>query len=216
VRRTRFTVHLLPGRSVAPISTLRLRRDDTTTLAATSALARIDRSPPAKHGTRRLRRHPKAPRICNEWSARVSGSHGADVYVARDAGMTDSLIQTLVLGLIAALLGFELCLAVMSWVEAVSRGRTRHRTTLLITRPFAFRDHFRERRTHLDALRRQYPVLRLPDHGRRVRAAARLLQPTWLTPTLAACPDCRGSRMRGLGRCPSCARRLIEPAHAAA
>jgi hypothetical protein len=148
--------------------------------------------------------------------SRVIGNCGLATYVEADAAMTDSVLQTLAIGVVVTLLAFELVVAFASWLEATGGRRSNHRTPVHITRPFAIRDHFRERRLQLNALRGQYPVLRLPDHGRRVRDAIRGLQPTRLTATLTACPDCRGSRMRGLPRCPGCARRLIEPAHALA
>jgi hypothetical protein len=129
--------------------------------------------------------------------------------------MTESVIQMAVTGLVGAMLTVELVLALTSWVESGGRARSAHRTSLLMTRPRAIRHHFDERRLQLNAVKRQYPVLRLPGHGRRVRDAVRNLYPTRLTASFAGCLECRGSRMRGLPRCPGCGRRLIEPAHGA-
>ena len=129
--------------------------------------------------------------------------------------MTESAIQILVPGLVGALLTVELVLALTSWVESGGRAGSGPRATLLMTRPVAIRDHFEARRSQVNALRRRYPVLRLPGHGRQVRNAVRSLHTTTVTAAVPGCPDCRGSRLRGLPRCPSCARRLIEPAHAA-
>ena len=128
--------------------------------------------------------------------------------------MTEPGIQMVVAGLVGALLAVELVLALTSWIESGGRARSAHRTPLMLTRPVAIRDHFEARRFRLNALRRQYPVLRLPGHGREVRDAVRRLHPTQLSAAFTGCPECRGSRMRGLPRCMSCARRLIEPAHA--
>jgi hypothetical protein len=129
--------------------------------------------------------------------------------------LSESLIQILVVGLVGALLAMELVLAIMSWFESGGRAASNHRTPLLITRSFAIRDHFRARRARLSSLREEQRDLRLPGHRRRVRDAVRRLQPSRLTEALAGCPDCRGSRLRGLARCPACARRLVEPVHAA-
>ena len=167
---------------------------------------------------RALHRHISptyAPHICNTASSRVSENHGTAAYVDPDAVMTESLIQTFVAGLLGALLAVELVLALTSFVESGGRAGSGHRTSLLMSRPVAIRHHFETRRFRLNALKRQYPVLRLPGHGRRVRDAVRRLHLTPLTAEFPGCPDCRGSRLRGLPRCPSCARRLIEPAHAA-
>jgi hypothetical protein len=127
--------------------------------------------------------------------------------------MTEPAIQILVTGLVGTLLAVELVLALTSWVESGGPARPGRRTSLLMTRPIAIRDHVQARRWQLNALRRQYPVLRLPAHGRRVRDAVRHLQSTTLTAAVSGCPDCRGSRMRGLARCPGCTRPLIAPAH---
>jgi hypothetical protein len=126
----------------------------------------------------------------------------------------DSVIPMLGWGVVAVLLAVELVLAIASWIETGGPARPNHQTSLLITRSFAIRDHFETRRAQLNALRRQYPLLRLPGYGRHVRDAVRRLHPTQLTATPSTCPECRGSRMRGLPRCPGCARPLIEPAHA--
>jgi hypothetical protein len=116
---------------------------------------------------------------------------------------------------VAVLLAVELVLAIASWIETAGPARPSRPTSLLITRSFAIRDHFEARRPQLNAMRRRYPVLRLPGYGRQVRDAVRRLHPMPLMATPSTCPDCRSSRMRGLPRCPGCARRLIEPAHAA-
>jgi hypothetical protein len=127
--------------------------------------------------------------------------------------MTDSLLQTLATGVVATLLTFELLVALASWLETGGDPRSSYRTPLLFTRPFAMRDHFRARRHQLSELRWQYPTLRAPGHGRQVRHAIRHLQPTRFTAASIGCPDCRGSRMRGLARCPACGHHLIAPAH---
>jgi hypothetical protein len=128
--------------------------------------------------------------------------------------MTDSAIQMLVMGLVGAMLGVELVLALLSWVESGTEAPSRHQPALLMTRPVAIRDHFKTRRLQLNALKQQYAVLRVSGHGRRVRDAVRHLHPAPLAAAFGACPECRGSRLRGLARCPGCARRLVEPAHA--
>jgi hypothetical protein len=129
------------------------------------------------------------------------------------AAMTDSLLQTLAIGVVLVLLTFELFLALASWLETGGGSRATHGTPLLFTRPFAIRDHFVVRQHQLNELRRQYPILRAPGHGRQVRDAIRHLQPTDLTPSLVECSSCRGSRMRGIPRCPACGQHLIAPAH---
>jgi hypothetical protein len=131
------------------------------------------------------------------------------------AAMTDELIQPLAIGVIASLLALELVLALMSWVEARGGAGTTRRTAILVTQPFAIRSHFKARQAQINALRRDYLALRSPGHGHDVRRTIRSLQPTRFTALAMDCSACRGSRMRGLSRCPDCQRPLLAPAHGA-
>ena len=130
------------------------------------------------------------------------------------AAMTDELIQPFAIGVIVSLLAVELVLALSSWAEARGAGSTR-RVVILLSRPFAIQSHFKARQTQINALRQGHSELRSPGHGHDVRIAIRSLQPTRFTALVMDCSACRGSRKRGLARCPDCARPLLAPAHGA-
>ena len=128
--------------------------------------------------------------------------------------MTDPLIQTFALGVLVALLAFELLVATTSLVGARQVAPIGSRTPLWFTRPSAIRDHMRVRQSTIGAMRRAYPALRSSAHGHDVRQAIRRLRPAPGPETLATCLTCRWSRRRGLEHCPACGSRLVAPAHA--
>jgi hypothetical protein len=128
--------------------------------------------------------------------------------------MADPLIQTLAIGVLVALLAFELLVAVTTLIGTHQVVPIDNRTPLWFTRPSAIRDHMKVRQSTISAMRRDYPALRSSGHGHDVRNAIRRLRPTPGPDMLATCPTCRWSRRRGLEHCPACGSRLVVPAHA--
>lgn len=126
--------------------------------------------------------------------------------------MTDSLLQTLILGVVGALFAFELVVAMTSLLEVRDAARPGHHVPLVFTRSFAIREHMSARQGQINTLRCRYPSLRSPGYAHQIRNAIRRLQPTPPTAFDAGCASCRGSRMRGFQRCPTCGRRLVAPA----
>jgi hypothetical protein len=98
---------------------------------------------------------------------------------------TDDLATTALMGVLAALVFFELVVAVASWLSVRSTGQSTVGYDLWLSRPTAIRRHFAARRREFDAVRRQYPVLRSPRHGHEIRNAIRRL-PRPLYPQVAA------------------------------
>jgi hypothetical protein len=129
--------------------------------------------------------------------------------------MTESLVQSLAIAVVATLLSFELIAAAASWLSAGEPVRLQEGQTLWFTRPIAIRGHLRDRRGAIQHLRRQYASLRSIRHAHDIRNAIRRLQRAPSADPIVSCRSCRWSRRRALGHCLDCGRRLVLPAHAA-
>lgn len=136
--------------------------------------------------------------------------------IVSDTDMPDELIRTAAIGVGGTLLAVELVAAARSWYDARTPRRMGDNAgPILLSQPFALRDHFAQRRHTLVALRGQYAVLRSDRYGRQLRSAIGRVRPGPFSEPVDACPECRGSRFKGQAHCVECGRRLIAPATAA-
>lgn len=137
------------------------------------------------------------------------------------SAMDSDLVRSAAFGVLGALLIFELVAAARSWYEARAKrpghGLAPHgiaqpdHGTLLLSQAFAIRDHLARRRLVVSGLRQQYPALRTDAYGRHLRSSVARLRRQAIGSVAAACPSCRGSRLRGEAYCQDCRRRLVVP-----
>lgn len=135
-----------------------------------------------------------------------------------DMPSTDELLRTAGFSIAAALLVFELVVAVRSWYDARTPGQARDRAArwigrpdhgqLLLSQAVAIRGHISRRRPTVNALRRRYAALATDRYGRQLRRAIGGVRPA-LPGDPTACPWCRSARLKGQGHCLECGRRLI-------
>lgn len=126
--------------------------------------------------------------------------------------MPDELIRTAAIGVGGTLLVVELLAAARSWYDSrTSRRLGDNAGPILLSQPFAVRDHFAQRRHTVVALRGQYAMLRTNRHGRQLRMAIGRVRPGPFSEPADACPECRASRFKGQAHCIECGRRLVTP-----